>query len=133
MSSFTQFDASLKLMYVGKKQWRVIDGFCFYLKRDSQITITVPDGFLTDGATVPRLLHTVLPPWGEYGQAAVLHDYVLEERRYDTDPNTHITRDEARSIFNEAMKVVNVPHYKRIPILIGVFIWDKIKQLRGDK
>lgn len=133
MSSFTRFDAQLKLMYVGNKRWQVIDGFCYYLDRDKQITITVPDGFLTDGATVPRLLHIVLPPWGEYGQAAVLHDYTLETRRYDTDSNTRITRDEARSIFNEAMKVLKVPGYKRIPIVTGVYIWDKIKQCRGDK
>jgi hypothetical protein len=36
--------------------------------------ITVPEGFETDGATIPRLLRVVLAVWGTYGRAACIHD-----------------------------------------------------------
>jgi len=39
-------------------------------------TLTIPKGFLTDGASVPRLFWNLIPPWGDYGPAAIVHDYL---------------------------------------------------------
>ena len=38
--------------------------------------IEVPAGFETDFASVPRLFWRVVPPWGRYSPAAVVHDYL---------------------------------------------------------
>lgn len=38
---------------------------------------TIPAGFCTDGATVPRLFWALLPPVHEYFPSAILHDYLL--------------------------------------------------------
>lgn len=39
--------------------------------------ITIPAGTISDGATVPRPLWWLLPPWGDRATlAAVLHDYI---------------------------------------------------------
>src|SRR5438046_8797712 len=38
--------------------------------------VDVAIGFQTDFATVPRPLWIVLPKWGRYGNAAVLHDWL---------------------------------------------------------
>ena len=40
--------------------------------------MTVPPGFVTDGATVPRPLWWLFPPVGRYFLAAALHDYLLD-------------------------------------------------------
>lgn len=47
----------------------------------------VPSGFVSDGATVPRILWSVFPPAGPYFWAAVLHDYLLKtgHNRLDAD------------------------------------------------
>lgn len=37
--------------------------------------ITVPGGFATDLATIPRIFWWLLPPQGAYERAAVLHDF----------------------------------------------------------
>ncbi len=40
--------------------------------------VTVPRGFVTDGATVPRAFWWLFPPAGRYFLAAAVHDYLLE-------------------------------------------------------
>lgn len=37
----------------------------------------VPEGFVSDGASVPRVFWSLFPPVGRYFLAAVLHDYLL--------------------------------------------------------
>lgn len=38
----------------------------------------VPAGFISDGATVPRILWPVFPPIGRYLKATLVHDYYLQ-------------------------------------------------------
>ena len=38
--------------------------------------VTVPEGFTTDLASVPRLFWSMLRPDGEYAYAAIIHDYL---------------------------------------------------------
>ena len=40
-------------------------------------TITIPKGFETDFASIPRFLWSVFPPhWKPYREAAIVHDYL---------------------------------------------------------
>ena len=83
MESFT---APLDIRYeaqaskiLGPDHWRVITSFRYYLgSKYSEQWVTVPVGYLTDGASVPQLLWNLIPPWGSYGQAAVVHDLLCE-------------------------------------------------------
>jgi hypothetical protein len=61
------------------------DGRTWVIRRDfgydveeegSGNTINVPIGFKTDFASVPRLLWSIIPRWGKYGNAAVIHDFL---------------------------------------------------------
>lgn len=38
--------------------------------------VTVPTGFVTDFASIPRLFWSILPPDGSYCYAAIIHDYL---------------------------------------------------------
>lgn len=40
----------------------------------------IPQGFITDFASVPRSLWNVLPPLGKHNRAALLHDYLYDHR-----------------------------------------------------
>lgn len=56
--------------------------------RDEFGEVTVPAGFVTDFASVPRLVWAFISPWGKHGKAAVLHDYLYwmrEGARVDAD------------------------------------------------
>ena len=42
--------------------------------------VTVPSGFVTDGASVPRLFWSFFNPAGELFEAAIVHDYLYAGR-----------------------------------------------------
>jgi hypothetical protein len=67
-------------------------------------SIEVPIGFMTDFASVPQPLWIILPRWGKYGNAAVIHDYCYWEQRR--------SRLESDRIFREAMEVLEVPKWQ---------------------
>lgn len=49
-------------------------------ERGSGLTVTVPAGYMSDGASVPRILWPLLPPWGDRAtRAAILHDFICGE------------------------------------------------------
>lgn len=64
-------------------------------------SITVPAGFVTDNASVPRLFWSVVAPHGKYTRAAVVHDYLYSGEL--------IPRKKADEIFLFGMGVLGVP------------------------
>lgn len=74
--------------------------------------IDVPIGFHTDFASIPRILWAVLPRWGKYGNAAVIHDYLYWVQTR--------SRLEADNILLEAMVVLEVGFLTRYAIYWGV-------------
>ena len=102
MSSFTE---PLTVTKHGR-WWVTAKQFTYYVGEDkNSVTITVPRGFHTDFASVPRVFWIILPPDGKYTQAAVLHDYLYSEQICE--------RKTADRIFINAMKVLGVPLWKR--------------------
>lgn len=91
---------------------------------DSIVTIgdlnfKIHKGFDTDLASVPRIFWAIYPPFGRYQDAAILHDYLLEE--------TNLLKQTIDILFYKKMKedgvglitrfifycIVNVVHKKR--------------------
>lgn len=101
----SQFTTPAILEMLDHYLWRVHEPFEFYLSDDNSDVISVPAGFVTDLATVPRIFWTLLPPDGKYAKAAIIHDYL-----YD---NALRTKKEADLIFLDGMTVLGVPKWKR--------------------
>ncbi|MFC4373053.1 DUF1353 domain-containing protein [Nocardia halotolerans] len=55
------------------KFWRLTEPLTY---RGAVETFTVPAGFRTDFASVPRALVWLIPRYGDYTRAAILHDYL---------------------------------------------------------
>lgn len=62
-----------KLGYNGLGQYVLLEDF---LHEGNSENFIVPQGFVTDLASVPRVFWSLLPPQGGYEAAAVLHDYL---------------------------------------------------------
>lgn len=77
---------------------------------------TVPKGFKTDYASIPRLVQLVISKMGRHRKAAVVHDYLYN--RYTQ--YKHMTRKQCDIVFLEAMKASNVPMWKRWSMYQGV-------------
>lgn len=86
----------------GVVRYRLTDDFLF-------MGYTLPKGFISDGASVPRLFWSVFPPVGEYFGSALLHDYLLV--------NGYKWKDAADE-FSRALKYENVAKIKR-----NVMLW----------
>lgn len=81
---------------------------------------TVPAGFETDLASVPRLFWRLFPRDGDYRKAAVVHDYLVGT---SPPPDLHgrpITWSEAAGVFDEAMADLQIPIWRRWPIVQAV-------------
>lgn len=113
-----QFDTNLGIAYspyaskaLGKQLWVVKKDFNFFLDAEQNLRVVVPRGYLSDGASVPRPFWSIVPPWGDYGQAAVMHDWLCEYLRvWNTKEAKYekITRSQADNYFNDAMRALDV-------------------------
>lgn len=129
MSSFT---SPLKASPLDNgRDWEILEEFTYFVgELDSNTHVTVPVGFVTDFASVPRMLWSIIPPWGKYGKAAIIHDYlwlgytmVVEGRQ------TPVDRKTANLIFLEAMGVLDVNVCIRYPMYWAVCVNAKAKEL----
>lgn len=110
MSSFT---TPLKLEYIDGRDWKVTEEFIYRIGSDtSEEAVKVPAGEITDFASIPRVFWRILPPTGEYGKAAVIHDYLYK--------HAVGTRKWCDDIFLEAMGVLKVSAWKRYAIYNAV-------------
>lgn len=72
---FTQ-DGEVTLRRFGARSWRLAEPLIYEGEQD---VITIPRGYATDLASVPRFLHWLVSPYGPYTRAAVLHDYLITD------------------------------------------------------
>jgi len=105
MSSFTKHPPLQPLP--GGKLWKVIEAFEYHVgNEDSNEVIKVPEGFITDFASIPRIFWSIIGgPWGKYGYAAIVHDKIYWSKE--------CSRKRADFIFLDAMKTLGVKRYRR--------------------
>ncbi len=129
MSNFTERLESVKL----KDGYReLLKSFQYHVwKEDSTFVIEVPKGFKSNGASIPRFLWSVVGhPWGEYEQAAWLHDYMYFKQAFD--------RKKCDQIFYESMGVLAVAGWKKKVMYAGVRVggwkgWGKYDKENAKK
>ncbi len=124
------FDSDLSIQGASPTTWRTLAPLGWTGRRGERFT--VPLGFETDFASVPRFLHWLVLPYGPYTRAAVLHDWLLTElaewrklsqaeRSFNTvlaEPLDNVRKPPADSrdcdgIFRAAMADLGTPWAKR--------------------
>ena len=76
-----------------------------YRVLQTTFVVVVPAGFVTDFASTPRALWSVIPPTGRYQLAAVVHDFLYWDQA--------CAREQADAIFRVAMFESNVKPFER--------------------
>lgn len=97
-------------------------------KADGPEIVIVKPGFGTDLASIPRIFWNVLPPFGRYTGAAVVHDYLYQAHEG--------TRKHADLVFLYAMAELNVLPIKRHSMyravrMFGRWPWKRNPTLGG--
>ncbi|WEK04570.1 MAG: DUF1353 domain-containing protein [Candidatus Devosia phytovorans] len=119
MSSFTD---PLVITPGEKGRYRLERPFSFDIGlKGSGLLVTVPAGYVTDLASVPRWLWWFLPPFEpQYAAAAVLHDYLLTWSGFD--------RLTAHTTFLDALKILCVERWKATAMFLAVVIYDSARR-----
>ena len=94
-------------LFFGRSRRRLARALTFtcYLN-GKELEIVVPEGFITDFGTIPRLLWAILPPsHHHYIRSTIIHDYALKE--------INISRADCHTILEKAMRVEKCPRWKR--------------------
>lgn len=94
--------------------------------KNSKKIIEVPKGYITDAASIPRVLQPILSPWGKYGKSAILHDFCYRN-------NPLGTKEASDKLMVEAMEVLGVPSIQIKTIYYGLkigggIVWDKYRK-----
>jgi hypothetical protein len=82
------------------RRWRLVKPLS-YQGRDEPFE--VPEGFETDFASVPRVLWSLIPTYGRYTKAAVLHDYLCRKAA-----DGEFNRCDADGLFRRTMRELGV-------------------------
>lgn len=111
-------------------QWILKRAFKFYYADDAGNPlreVIVPEGFVTDFASTPKLFYPIFPPIGIYNKAAMVHDFL-----YTAGSDSAITREDADRFFLQAMEVLKVPSWKRRLMFFAVRLFGK-NHFRNEK
>jgi len=115
----------VKVACIGDDTWVVTEPYCFVTAIG--IAITIPAGFLTDGASVPRCLWSAIPPFGLHFNAAVVHDFLYREQ----DPEKKLPKTTCDGIFHEIMVRDGVDEVRREAMYMAVVTMGFSSYLRG--
>lgn len=106
-------------------RYRVLETFT-YVSQNGEV-VMVPEGFLTDFASVPRFFRFIIPKTGRYNEATVIHDYLCQLANM-----YRYKRKDADTMFLECMEELGVKKFKRGLMYRGVSVYTFFKR-RGKK
>lgn len=116
MSSFTE---PLVIRFLGNGLYSTEREMNYYFETPDGESVTIPAGFNTDLASIPRIFWTIFGhPAENYAQAAVLHDYMIYVFCSEESNNVY-SRKFVDQTFNKALKILKVSKWKRI-IMYGI-------------
>lgn len=133
----------LTVTQISPEQWRIDREVTFHVgSKDGLDVITVPDGFITDFASVPWPASMLIPMSGRHNMAAVVHDFLYSLLGEISLPNNlkKRSRSECDAVFLEALNACGCNWFKsqimyRAVRLAGWMPWDdhagKIKNKSG--
>ena len=104
---------TLTVSRVDANHWALVDPLVY---QGAKERFVVPAGFNTDFASVPRVVTWLIPRWGAYTLAAILHDWLADEGVL----TGVVTARDADGIFRRVMRESGVPVLRRWMMWAGV-------------
>lgn len=91
--------------------------------------IPIPKGFITDGATIPKLFWNILSPFGRFFKSCALHDYVCLMAKLHNNEAPNLKdgiaiatqyRKRADNLLSLSMKKQGIALWRRLIIMANV-------------
>lgn len=118
MAQYERFENLGTDKITGRQRYRLLEPVTWKkggINSPFGIGVEVPAGYITDLASVPRIFWRILPPFGEYSSASIVHDYLCEHGSWTGCP-----RWLADAIFYQIMVEHGVPYWKRLVMWAAV-------------
>lgn len=96
------------------RRWRLLEPVAYAGGQGDRFLI--PEGYVTDFASVPRIAVWLIPTYGRYTAPAILHDYLIT----DGIPSGRVTSVDTDGMFRRAMRELGVPGVRRWLMWCGV-------------
>jgi hypothetical protein len=109
------FTSALVVEEIDGEFWKVREPLIY---QGAEETFEIPEGFRTDFASVPRPLVWLIPRYGVYTRAAILHDYVLRAER--------VGKADADGLFRRALRECDVSRPRRWMMWAAVRLGSKL-------
>jgi hypothetical protein len=93
-------NGKVKVEELDHGRWKLLEELEYKGARD---TFKVPEGFVTDFASVPGAFTWLVPRYGRFTKAAILHDFLCDEAR-----GGRFIRSQADGIFRRVMHELGV-------------------------
>jgi hypothetical protein len=112
---------SIKVEFMPSIKWKVRAKWKLLEEYTSHNgVVKVPVGFVTDGASVPRIFQYWFSPTGKYFGAAIIHDFLL---------CMNVSWEIANKEFNNELIALNIPYIRRHILVSSVKLWGKMHKL----
>lgn len=99
--------------------------------------ITIPEGFIWDGSSVPRFLWWLLPPEGDFEIAGLIHDYLYVNKRVFPYTRKFVDQEMFKwskcvSGTSNKISLRNLDNYTRYFFvnLIGGLVWNDFVKIK---
>jgi len=110
----SKFIENCRVEVIGKNLFQLIEPLEYHVgSYPSKEIITVPEKFITDFASVPRIFWSIVSPIDTHANAAVVHDWMYQ--------TYYAPKARCEWIFDEALGVLDVPEWKRICLHRSVY------------
>jgi hypothetical protein len=119
------FESDVVVREVGDNTWELVEPLRYQGNTDQ---FEVPNGFQTDFASVPRAFQWLLPKYGRYTKAAILHDFLCEQSKAG-----RFDRDDADGIFRRTMRELGVSFIRRWIMWAAVSLATRGLDLRNRR
>jgi len=99
-----------------RAKWELVEDYTSYTG------VLVPKGYVTDGASVPVFLHTLMSPTGPIFKAAIVHDYLIDKNNGNWD--------EANRVFYEELEYCDISDFRIRVIKLAINTASKFRSKR---
>lgn len=112
---------------LGSNYWYVANDVDVVIRTmGHEYAFSIPCGYLTDGATVPRVIWNIIPVWDECSESVVIHDYLCNYPRVKLDGCDHqIPREVVDRLFLAALEFYGVNKLKRFLMYNAVSLYTR--------
>lgn len=129
----------------GRSLWALQRPMAYMSGPERSERIVVPAGFVTDLASIPRLVWSIYPPDGPWVKAAIVHDFLYDTqgdgrwwRTSGVERQEPYRRSEADQILLEGMADRGIGWLERHAIWLSVRLggrggWQRAGELRGQR